>query len=89
MASFVLLQIRTYLSVQHRLMYYNAYIQSHTELCYVVWGNSCNFNPRKIEKLQRRASTLNPGNGYTTQDAARNYCVFKQLKKLSLCTKQH
>ena len=54
----LLSQIRTYLTVQHRRMFYNAYIKSHIEYCCVVWGNSCSFNAYKIEKLQRRACKL-------------------------------
>ena len=40
----LLSQFRTYLNVQHRLLYYNAYIKSHIEYCCIVWGNSCIFN---------------------------------------------
>ena len=40
----LLSQIRTYLTVQHRRLFYNAYIKSHIEYCCVVWGNSCSFN---------------------------------------------
>ena len=46
-------------------------IKSHIEYYCVVWGNSCNSNAFKIEKLQRRACKLILGNDYTTQDAAR------------------
>ena len=74
----LLSQIRTYLNVQHRLLYYNAYIKSHIEYCCIVWGNSCNFNAYKIEKLQRRTCKLILGNDYTTLDLAR-----KQLRILS------
>ena len=74
----LLSQIRTYLNVQHRLLYYNAYIKSHIEYCCVVWGKWCNFNAFKIEKLQRWACKLILGNDYTTLDAAR-----KQLRILS------
>ena len=74
----LLSKIRTYLNVQHRLLYYNAYIKSYIEYCCVVWGNSCNFNAFKIEKLQRRACKLIPRNDYTTLDAVR-----KQLRILS------
>ena len=54
----LLSKFRTYLNVQHRLLYYNAYIKSHIEYCCVVWGNSCNSNAFKIEKLQRRVASL-------------------------------
>ena len=43
-----------------------------------MWGNSCNFNAFKIEKLQRRACKLILRNDYTTLDATR-----KQLRILS------
>ena len=46
-------------------------IKSHIEYYCVVWGNSCNSNAFKIEKLQRRACKLILGNYYTTQDAVR------------------
>ena len=74
----LLSQIRTYFTKQHRLLYYNAYIKSHLEYCCVVWGNSTNFNTYKIEKLQRRACKLILGNDYTTLQNAR-----KQLHILS------
>ena len=74
----LLSQIITFLNVQHRLLYYNACIKSCIEYCCVVWGNSCNFNAFKIEKLQRRACKLILGNDYTILDAAR-----KQLRILS------
>ena len=56
--------------MQHRHLYYNAYIKSHIEYCCVVWGNSCSFNAYKIEKLQRMACKLILGNDYTMLDAA-------------------
>ena len=71
-------QIRTYLTVPHRLLYYNAYIKSYFEYCCIVWGNSCNYNTYKIKKLQRRACKLILGNDYTSLDTAR-----KQLNILS------
>lgn len=68
----VLSQIRTYVNLQHRLLFYNAYIKPHFEYCCVVWGNSSNFNTNKIEKLQRRACKLILGNEYSTLQNARN-----------------
>ena len=47
-----------HLNVQHRFLYYNAYIKSHIRYWCAVWGDSCNFNAYKIEKLERRASKL-------------------------------
>ena len=58
--------------MQHRRLYYNAYINSHLEYCCVVWGSSTNLNVYKIEKLQRRACKLILGKDYTTPEAALN-----------------
>ena len=69
----LLSQIRSYLTEQHRLLYYNAYIKPHLEYCCIVWGNSSNFNTYKIEKLQTRACKLILGKDYTTLEDARNY----------------
>ena len=77
----LLSQIRTYLTVQHRRLYYNAYIKSHIEYCCVVWGNACSFNAYKIEKLQRRACKLILGNNYTTLDAARKKLNISSFKE--------
>ena len=54
----LLFQIKSYLSLQHRVLFYNAYIKPHFEYCCVIWGNSFNSNLHKIEKLQRRACKL-------------------------------
>ena len=67
----LLSQIWTFLTKQHRLLYYNAYIKPHLEYCCVIWGNSSNFNTYKIEKLQRRACKLILGNDDTTLENAR------------------
>ena len=53
-------------------------VLTHFEYCCIVWGNSCNYNTYKIEKLQRRACQLILGNDYTSLDTAR-----KQLNILS------
>ena len=48
----------SYLSVEHRLLFYNAYVRSHLEYCSVVWSNTSNYNINRISKLQRRAYKL-------------------------------
>ena len=54
----ILSKVKTYLSEEHRLLYYNSYIKPHFDYCSVVWNNSSNFNGNKINKLQRRACKL-------------------------------
>ena len=54
----LLSKIRSYLSTDHRILFYNAYIKPHIEYCSVVWCNKSNNNINKINKLQRRACKL-------------------------------
>ena len=54
----LLSKIRSYLSTDHRILFYNAYIKPHIEYCSVVWCNTSNNNINKINKLQRRACKL-------------------------------
>ena len=59
-----LLKIKSYLSLQNRVLFYNSYIKPQLEHCCVNWGNSLNSNQHKIEKLQRRACKLILGSDY-------------------------
>ena len=54
----LLSQIKHYLSSEHRLLFYNAYIKVHFDYCSIVWENSSNNNIYKINKLQRGACKL-------------------------------
>ncbi|MCU7800226.1 MAG: hypothetical protein KZQ70_08805 [gamma proteobacterium symbiont of Lucinoma myriamae] len=67
----LLSQIRSYLSIEHRLLFYNSYIRTHFDYCSIIWGNSSNFNVSKITKLQRRACKIILGNEYTSLEEAR------------------
>ena len=74
----LLFQIKSYLPLQQRVLFYNAYIKPHFEYCCVIWGNYFNSNVHQIGKLQRRACKLILGNDYASLDDAR-----KQLNMLS------
>lgn len=54
----LLSKIKSYLSLEHRLMFYNAYMKPHLEYCCIVWSNTSSGNLQKISKLQRRACKL-------------------------------
>ena len=54
----LLSKIRTYLSTDHRLWFYKAYIEPHFEYCSVVWCNTSNSNINKVNKFQRRTCKL-------------------------------
>ena len=68
----LLSQIKNYLSLEHRLIFYNAYIKTHFDYCSIVWGNSTKNNINKINKLQRRACKLILDKEYTCLEEARN-----------------
>ena len=56
----LLSQIKSFLTVDDKLLFYNAYIRPHLQYCSVIWGNSTNINIQKtmMTKLQRRACKL-------------------------------
>ena len=54
----LLSKIQSYLSVEHRLLFYNAYVKPHFEYCSVVWSNTSNYNINRISKLKRCACKL-------------------------------
>ena len=35
-------RIKSFLSIKHRTLFYNAYIQPHFNYCNIIWGNSLN-----------------------------------------------
>ena len=61
----LLSKIKSYLSVEHRLLFYNAYIKPHFEYCSTVWSNTSSGNINKIMKLQRRVCKLILSEDYT------------------------
>ncbi len=46
----LLSQIRYLLSIEHRTLFYKAYIQPHFDYCCVIWANSSQCNISKIKK---------------------------------------
>ena len=69
----LLSQLKSFLSVDDKLQFYNAYIRPHIEYCIVIWGNSTNLNIKKMSKLQRRACKLILGSEYRHLDEACNH----------------
>ena len=54
----LLSKVRTYLSTEHRVLFYNAYIKPHLEYCSLIWSYTSNININKINRLQRRSCKL-------------------------------
>ena len=64
-------KIHSYLTMEHRSLFYKAYIQPHFNYCNTVWGNSSNYNVSQIIKLQRRVCKIILGTEYSDLDSAR------------------
>ena len=92
---FVLLtKIKSYLTLEHRALFYNAYIhvQPQFNYCNIISGNAFNYNVSKFTKLRRRACKNILKNEYEGLESARknlNTLSFDQnvlLTKQKLCT---
>ena len=57
--------------MEHRSLFYKAYIQPHINFCNIVRGNSSNYNVSQITKLQRRVCKIILGTEYSDLDSAR------------------
>ena len=68
----LLSKIYGFLSSEHRLMVYNAYIHPYFNYCNIVWGNSSNYNVSKITKLQKRAFKIILGGEYIDFETAKS-----------------
>ena len=54
----LLKQIKVFLSIAYRKLFYNAYIQPSIDYCLVVWGNTSKCNLDRINKLQKYAARI-------------------------------
>ena len=50
--------VKSFLSKEDKLLFYNAYIRPHIDYCSVILGNSTSFNIEKVTKIQRRACKI-------------------------------
>ena len=69
----LLSQIKSFVSKEDKLLFYNAYIRPHIGYGSVIWGNSTNFNIEKVTKIQRRTCKTILGSEYTHLEEARNH----------------
>ena len=75
----LLSKVRIYLSIEHRVLFYNAYIKPHIDYCSLIWSNTSSSNISIITRLQRRACKLILGHEYNGLSEA-----FEKLKILSI-----
>ena len=60
----LLSKISSHLNYEHKVMFYNAYIQPHFNYCNIIWGNPSNYNLSRVTKLQKRAFKIILWNDY-------------------------
>ena len=63
-------RIKSYLSLEHRSLFYKAYIQPHFNYCKIILGNSTNYNVSRLTKLQMRDCKIILENEYEDLDSA-------------------
>ena len=55
---FLLGEIKQYLSIPIRKLFYNAYILPHLDYCCTIWGNTTTDSINAVVKIQKRAARL-------------------------------
>ena len=55
---YLLKQIKAYLSLDARKLFFNSYVLPHFDYCSVIWGNCSKSALNKLVKLQKRAARI-------------------------------
>ena len=63
---FLLSRIKSFLSIDNRKLFYNAYILPHFDYCCIIWGNCNSSLEDKLVKFQKRAARLILNADFTT-----------------------
>ena len=51
----LLSRIKSFIPLNHRILFYKAYVQPHLDFCSVIWGSTKQSNIQVLVRLQRRA----------------------------------
>ena len=77
---YLLLRIKTFLDINTRKLFFNAYILPHIDYCCSVWGNSSKEYIEKILKFQKRAARIILDKDYDAPSAV----LFTQLRWMTI-----
>lgn len=66
---YLLKQIKEFLPLDARKLFYNCYILPHLDYCSVIWGNCSQTNMYKLVKLQKRAARLILDKDFSTRSS--------------------
>ena len=55
---YLLQQIKQFLPIDSRKLFFNSYILLHFDYCSIIWGNCSQTHMYRLEKLQKRAARI-------------------------------
>ncbi len=64
---YLLKQIKAYLPLDARKLFFNSYVLPHFDYCSIIWGNCSKTALNKLVKLQKRAARLILNKDYSTR----------------------
>ena len=77
---YLLKQIKKYLPLKARKLFYNSYVLPHLDYCSVIWGNCSKTTLAKLLKQQKRAAYIILDNDYSR----RSHELFLELNWMPL-----
>jgi len=77
---YLLKQIKNFLPVEARKLFFNSYVLPHFDYCSVIWGNCSKTALNKLVKMQKRAARIILDKDYNT----RSNELFMELGWISL-----
>ena len=80
---YLLQQIKSFLPIDSRKLFYNSYILPHLDYCCIIWGKCSHTLLYNLEKLQKRASRIILDKNYYDYNI-RSADLFAELKWLPL-----
>ena len=79
----LLSRIKQYLSLEHRIQFYKAYIQPHIDYCNVIWGGTCQSNLNRLFRLQKRTVKIildyNVDNSFESMQDLKIFTIFDRI----------
>ena len=67
---YLLKQIKEFLPLEARKLFFNSYVQPHFDYCSIIWGNCSKHALQKLVKMQKRAARIILDKDYNTRSEA-------------------
>jgi hypothetical protein len=76
---YLLQQIKAFLPIDARKLFFNSYVLPHFDYCSIIWGNCSHALLYKLEKLQKRAARLILDEVLDQEKTTRSHVLFSKL----------